>query len=484
MVAYQLPKLVVAGSSPVSRSSSLEDETSNTGVSSSCYLKEYIYSMPLPIVAIVGRPNVGKSTLFNRVIKRQQAVVDPAPGVTRDRHYAVAEWTGIQFSLVDTGGYIPDGEGDRLNAAVREQTLIAAEEADVVILLTDAMTGESEEEAELARIILKRSAKALLVANKIDDPSKTALAYEGRRYGLGSPFPISAQTGFNVAEMLDEVVRIIVELKPVMPAAPQFEELSLAVIGAPNSGKSSMVNRLVGKERMVVSDIPGTTRDAVDTIVNYQGKAIRLVDTAGLRRKRYGEQGVEFFTSLRTLRALDRCDVAAVMIDSSLGLTQGDVRLVQTAVDAGVGVIIVMNKWDLLEGGENNAEKFSEDWKRRAPQLAWASMLFVSALSGRKSISIIEEALKIKKNRAYRISTSEINNEIIPLLQRTTPPAVKGKFVKVKYGAQVSVNPPKFAFFASYASLIPDQYYRFTERLIRERYGFHGVPIKIEFRSK
>ncbi len=440
--------------------------------------------MSLPIVAIVGRPNVGKSTLFNRIIKRQQAVVDPSPGVTRDRHYTTAEWIGVQFTLVDTGGFMHDGEGDKLNAAVREQTLIAAEEADVVLLLTDAMAGESEEESELARLIQKRPVKVLLVANKVDDPSKLALAYEGRKFGFGDPFPISAQTGFNVAEMLDEIIRILVEMKPIMPTADPHEELSLAVIGAPNSGKSSLINRLVGKERMVVSDIPGTTRDAIDTLISYHGRSIRLVDTAGLKRKRYGQEGLEFFTSLRTLKALDRCDVAAVMIDATLGITQGDVKLVQTAVDAGAGVILVMNKWDIMEKGEKKSEKLLEDWKRRAPQMSWIPMLYVSATTGRNAISVVEEALAIRELREHRISTSEINNEIIPLLQRTAPPAIKGRFVKVKYGVQVSIKPPKFAFFASYANLIPEQYRRFAERILRERYGFRGVPITIQFRGK
>ena len=440
--------------------------------------------MALPIVAIVGRPNVGKSTLFNRIIKRQQAVVDPSPGVTRDRHYTTAEWIGVQFTLVDTGGFMHDSEGDKLNSAVREQTLIAAEEADIVIFLTDAMAGESEEESELARLIQKRPVKVLLLANKVDDPSKVALAYEGRKFGFGDALPISAQTGFNVAEMLDEIVRILIEMKPVMPTAAPREELSLAIIGAPNSGKSSLVNRLIGKQRMVVSDIPGTTRDAIDSLITYHGRSIRLVDTAGLKRKRHGQEGIEFYTTLRTLKALDRCDVAAVMIDSTLGITQGDVKLVQTAVDAGVGLIMVMNKWDIIGKGEKQSEKLQEDWIRRAPQLAWIPMLYVSAMTGRNAISVVEEALAIRKLREHRIPTSEINNEIIPVLQRTAPPAIKGRFVKVKYGVQSSINPPRFTFFASYANLIPEQYRRFTERILRERYGLRGVPLSILFKAK
>jgi GTP-binding protein len=440
--------------------------------------------MPFPIVAIVGLPNVGKSTLFNRILKRHAAVVDSTPGVTRDRHYAFADWNGIRFSLVDTGGYMPDGEGGQLAAAVREQTLIAAEEADIVLFVTDALSGESEVETELARIIRKKKVQVVHVVNKVDDPSRLALAYEGEQFGLGEPFPVSAQTGNNLAELLDEIANRLQELKPIQPSSPPSEELSLAIIGAPNSGKSSLVNRLVGKPRVVVSDIPGTTRDSIDTILTYHSRAIRLIDTAGLRRRRLGEQGLEFYSTLRSLRALERSDVAAIMVDATLGLTQGDVRLAQNAAESGAGVILAINKWDRLEAESRQSDVWLDEWKRRTPQLGWIPILYISALTGRNAISVVEEALKINERRSVRIPTPELNTTIVPLLQRSPPPAVKGKFIRIKYAAQVSAGPPKFAFFASYANLVPEQYIKFVERLLREHYDFKGVPITISFRGK
>ncbi len=440
--------------------------------------------MPLPIVAIVGRPNVGKSTLFNRIIKKHLAVVDPSPGVTRDRNYTEAEWAGVRFTLVDTGGYILPGDGDELADAVREQTLIAANEADIVLLVLDAQAGATEVESELGRIIQRRKAEAILVVNKVDDQSKIALAWEQPNMGLGDPFPVSAQTGFQVAELLDELTERIRRRQPNAPPPGEGEILALAIIGAPNSGKSSLVNRLVGKERMVVSDIPGTTRDSIDTIIQYHGDSVRLVDTAGLRRKRYGVQGIEFYTTLRALRALERCQVAVIMIDAARGLTQGDIKLAQTAADAGVGLLICANKWDAVERDQGRADKWMENWKSLATQLTWAPMLFVSALTGRKAISVIEEALVVKAEREKRVVTSELNEKIVPLIRRTPPPAVKGKFIRIKYGAQVESAPPKFAFFASHANLVPENYRRYVERLIREEYHYRGVPIKVEFRFK
>jgi len=331
--------------------------------------------MPHPLVAIVGRPNVGKSTLFNRILKRQDAVVDPQPGVTRDRHYGEAEWDGVRFTLIDTGGWAPPGEGDALTAAVREQTLIAAEEADVVLFLCDAQAGPSDVERGLARLIQKRNAPALLIANKVDDVTRLGLAWELPTLGLGGPYPVSARTGYLVAEMLDELVGWLRHLKPVMPAAPEEEVLSLAIIGAPNSGKSSLVNRLAGEKRMVVSDLPGTTRDSVDTIVQYHNKSIRLIDTAGLRKRRIDLQGLDFYCTIRALRSIERADVTAVLIDAAAGLTQGDIRLAQTAADAGTGVIIAVNKWDLIsrQARMNRILPLPRRGRQRLPTLGCAN---------------------------------------------------------------------------------------------------------------
>jgi len=440
--------------------------------------------MPLPIVAIVGRPNVGKSTLFNRIIRRRQAVVDPEPGVTRDRHYAEAEWGGVAFTLVDTGGYLPAGKGDELAAAVTEQTLVAAEEADLILFIADAKTSSSDVDLELVRIIIKQDVPAIFVANKIDDPQQVGLAWELNSIGMGDPQPVSAKTGYLVGDLLDEVAARLRKLKPQLPSIPDAEELSLAIIGAPNSGKSSLVNRLSGAERMVVSKIPGTTRDAVDTVIQYHGRRIRLIDTAGLRRKRFGQQGLEFYCTLRALRALERCDVAAVLIDAVDGLTQGDIRLINQAAEGGVGVVLCVNKWDAVEKDPKGADRWLEEWKRKAPSLSWVPVLFISALTGRRSIKVIEEALDIKAEREKRIPTSQLNDDIGPELIRTPPPAAKGKYIRIKYGTQVQDAPPKFAFFTSHAGLIRKPYRRFVEKLIRDKYGFKGAPISVVFRDK
>lgn len=440
--------------------------------------------MSLPIVAIVGRPNVGKSTLFNRMIRRKDAVVDPMPGVTRDRHYAEAVWAGVRFMLVDTGGYLPAGKGDELARSVSEQTLIAAEESDLVLLIGDVQTGSTEIDVELSHVILKRNVQAIFVANKVDDPMQVGLAWDLQSIGMGSPFAVSAKTGLNVGDLLDEVVKRLRELKPILPETPPAEELSLAIIGAPNSGKSSLVNRLSGVERMVVSEIPGTTRDAVDTVIQYHGKRIRLIDTAGLRRKRFGQQGLEFYCTLRALRALEQCEVAVVMVDGIEGLTQGDIRLITQAEAKGVGVILAVNKWDAVEKDYKSADRWLVEWKRKAPSLDWVPVLFISALTGRRSIKVIEEALRVNTERGRRISTAELNQDIGSLLMKTPPPAIKGRFIRIKYGLQVQAAPPKFAFFTRHAGLVKEPYRRFIEKIIRSKYGFKGVPLSVVFREK
>lgn len=440
--------------------------------------------MPLPVVAIVGRPNVGKSTLFNRIIRRRAAVTDPTPGVTRDRHYAEAEWEGVQFTLVDTGGYLPSGEADELTSAVSEQTLIAADQADVILFMIDARSGLVEVDTEIARLIQRKGVPVLLIANKIDDPTLSALAYESVSLGMGDPYPLAAESGYQVGEMLDALVEVLKTLKPAMPGQPDREELALAIIGAPNSGKSSLVNMLAGDERMVVSDIPGTTRDSVDITIRYHGRSIRLIDTAGLRRKRYKQKGLEFYTTLRSLNAMKRSEVAVMLIDAELGITQGDVRLVNQIINGGLGIIIAMNKWDAVEKDPKSADRWKDEWLRRAPGLGWIPILFISALTGQRAIKVIEKSLDVKHARDRRITTSELNERIIPELIRKPPPAVKGKYIKIKYGSQVTAAPPHFVIFASHAELITLPYHRYTERIIRDRYDYTGVPIRVSYRNK
>ncbi len=440
--------------------------------------------MALPVVAIVGRPNVGKSTLFNRVIRRMNAVVDSTPGVTRDRNYAATEWNGLSFTLVDTGGYLPPGDGDELTDAVSEQTMIATDEADVILFVIDSQTGLVETDVQLSKIILRKGTPTLLIMNKVDDVSQLGNAWEAGTMGMGDPVPVSSKAGFLFADMLDTLVELLQKIKPVHPESDEKDTMSLAIIGSPNSGKSSLVNRLTGNQRMVVSNIPGTTRDAVDTVVKYHGLSIRLIDTAGLRRKRYGEQGLDFYMTLRALRALERCEVTVIMIDAEKGLVQGDMRLINQADEAGTGILLAVNKWDLVEKDQYTADQWLENWKFKMPTFQWVPVLFVSALTGQRSIKILERALEVKKLRDQRIATADLNEAIGSQLLNNPPPAVKGKLVRVKYIAQVTTRPPHFVCFASHSKVVPKSYYRYVERLIRKEYDFTGVPVKVSFRGK
>ncbi|MBC8465476.1 ribosome biogenesis GTPase Der [bacterium] len=440
--------------------------------------------MPLPIVVIIGRPNVGKSTLFNRAIKRRSAVIDPTPGVTRDRNYAEALWNGERYTLVDTGGYLPSSYSDVITEAVREQTLIAADQADLILFVFDAVSGITDIDKEIALIISKKDCPVMFVANKIDDTSQSGLAYESTLPGMNDMCPASAKTGFQFAEMLDELVNKLKEQNLLRNPKRNREELALAIIGAPNSGKSSLVNRLSGDIRMVVSDIPGTTRDSIDTIINYHGKSFRVIDTAGLVRKRWGLKGIEFYTTLRSIRALDRADVTLIMIDAMKGITQGDQRLVNQAADKGNGIIIAVNKWDVFEKDAKSADDWLKEWKRRMPTFSWVPIIFISALTGQRAIKVIEYAINVNKERNRRIPTSELNEQVGKILLRKPPPAIKGKNIKVKYLSQVSISPPHFKLFASNYSYVNKPYYRFVERVIRENYGFTGTPIKLTFGAK
>ena len=440
--------------------------------------------MPLPVVTIVGRPNVGKSTIFNRTIRRRVAVVDPTPGVTRDRNYAKTEYDGLDFTLVDTGGYLLPSEGGELDGAVREQTLIAADEADLVMFVIDALSGLTDTDHKLAKIILSKNVPVVFIANKVDDTTQVGLAYEAASLGLGEPVPCSALTGYQFAEMLDSLAAKMRELNLDKTEKVDENELALAIIGAPNAGKSSLVNRLSGDNRMVVSDIAGTTRDSIDTVIKYHGKSIRLIDTAGLRRKRFKLSGLEFYTTLRAIRAMERSNVVVIMIDAELGLTQGDVKLISLATQNGIGIIIAVNKWDAIEKDHKSADRWLDEWRIRMQTHLWVPIVFISALTGQRAIKVIEYALEINEERNRKIPTPELNDSIGTIVNNNPPPALKGKFVRVKFVTQVMTAPPKFIFFASHAKLVGKAYKRYAERLIREKYTFKGTPIRLSFREK
>lgn len=431
------------------------------------------------IVAIVGRPNVGKSTLFNRLIGEQHAIVESEPGVTRDRLYGEADWNGKQFMIIDTGGFIPGSE-DTMERAIREQAEIAIEEADVIVFLCDGRDGVTKFDDEIASQ-LRRSGKPIaLVVNKCDNAIQDAYSFEFFKLGLGDPFPISSISGRNTGEFLD----FVAEKLPESPLEDEDPRLKIAIVGRPNVGKSSLTNSLLGKDRMIVTDIPGTTRDAIDSTVKYFGEEIVLIDTAGLRRRANVRENIEMYSQLRTSRAIDRCDVAVVLLDAERGLESQDKKILNQVDENRRGIIIAVNKWDLAEKDSKTADKLTKHIYEELPMYDYVPVVFISALQKQRISKILDLAIEIKAKRETRIKTSELNEKILPFLERTPPPAVRGKDLRINYITQVAVNPPVFAFFCNFPQLVPDSYKRFVERTLRRNFDFSGTPVSFLFRKK
>ena len=436
--------------------------------------------MSLPLVGIIGRPNVGKSSLFNRFIRRRMAIVDDVPGVTRDRNYALCDWTGRQFYLVDTGGMMPDTR-HQMESLVLEQAEEAIRQADLVVLVVDSRTGIDSADQRIAELLLKAGCKTLVLANKADNDILENDRFEYLRLGLGEPLPMSATVGRGVGEALDGIV----ELLPQAESGPdETEAIRIAVIGKPNVGKSSFINRLIGEERVIVSPIPGTTRDAIDTPFEYDGRSYVLIDTAGLRRKAKVKEDVEFYTTLRTLRAIENCHVALVLVDASQGLTVQDLKVVEDAVAARRGIVMAVNKWDLVEKDDKTADIFTSQIKQFARSLHYIPIIYISALTGKrvvKTLSMINEA---HTNWCRRIPTSELNAFLEEITAKQPPAAVKGKYIKLFYATQADTKPPTFLFFCNYPELLQKSYLRYIENRLRERYGFEGVALRIKTRKR
>ncbi len=431
------------------------------------------------LVALVGRPNVGKSTLFNRIVGRRDAIVDDMPGVTRDRNYAEAEWAGKRFSLVDTGGYVPASE-DIFETAIREQAQIAIDEADVVLYVVDAQTGLLPTDAELANILRKTEKKVVLVVNKIDGEKKEAELAEFYQLGLGEPYSVSALGGRKIGDLLDVVTQDF---------DPNAEEkvdprLKLAIIGKPNVGKSSFVNALLQEDRHIVTDIPGTTRDPIDAILKYYGEEILLVDTAGLRRKSKIKESVEFYSTIRTLKSIERCDVAVVLIDATQGLEHQDLRIIETATQRNRAVVIAVNKWDLIEKDDKTARLFEKLLKEKLRIFDFIPIMFVSALTKQRVYKVIELAKAVDAEQNKRIATSELNNKIGEDIKTFPPRSRSGKEIKIKYITQVKAKPPVFAFFCNEPKMIDDNYRRYLENKLRQHFAFTGVPLVLSFKQK
>jgi len=437
-------------------------------------------SHALPVVAVVGRPNVGKSTFFNRVVGRRVAIVDDRPGVTRDRNFARADWAGRGFFVVDTGGVI-EGSDEPIDQAVRHQALAAVQEADVILFLVDGKVGVHPLDEKLAEVLRKADRTVLLVANKMDNLPDDPAHHDFWSLGMGEPIPLSAISGKGSGDLLDRLIAAL----PEMPATePEDGEVRVAVVGKPNVGKSSFVNRLFGEERVVVSDVAGTTRDPVDTPMRYHGRSLVFVDTAGLRRQSKVKDSLEYYSSLRTDRVVREADVCLLLVDATEGeLTHQDVRIAELAWEAGAAVVLLINKWDLVEKETNTAPHFEKSMRARYPFLTWVPMVFVSALTGQRVRKVLDLVLEVADERERRIETHEVNEVLEALVRQQPPPHHRGRPVKLKYGTQVATSPPTFALFANYPRAVPEHYIRYLQNGFRARWPFTGSPLRLRIRG-
>src|SRR5687768_14758372 len=434
--------------------------------------------MNLPVIALVGRPNVGKSALFNRIVGDNSAIVSDEAGTTRDRHFARAEWNGRQFWLVDTGG-LTDDPRIPMDVEIKRQVLQAIEESDLLMLVVDAKNGIHPSDSRVVSMLRESRKPFVLVANKVDDPATTDY-YEFYELGAGDPVPVSAVNGKNSGDMLDVLVDRIPVVAEEIPDA-----LRVAVVGRPNVGKSSIVNRLLGEDRLVVSAEAGTTRDAIDTPMKYHGRPFVFIDTAGLRRQSKVEEGIEFYSALRTRRAIERCDIAVLVIDATEGLIHAqDLKVAHLAWDMGRGLIVVVNKWDLAEKDDKAASKFEKESAEKAPFLNFVPFVFTSAVTGQRVTKILELILQVEVERLKRVPTSEVNDRLQELLARRQPPQASGREVKLNYATQVEVAPPTFAVFGNAPDLVQEHYVRYLHNGFRESWGFTGNPLRILMRRK
>jgi GTP-binding protein len=435
--------------------------------------------MALPIVAVVGRPNVGKSTFVNRITQTTDAIVHEARGVTRDRSYHHADWNGVDFLLIDTGGIESGKTADEFQSSIRSQALMAAEEADAIVFLVDGKAGMTPEDEEVARILKRAGSPTFLAVNKMDTPGRDDEAHEFWALGLGQPWPVSATHGHGTGDILDEIVAALPESEPVIEAGV----IDIAIIGRPNAGKSSLLNKLSGVERAIVSDVAGTTRDAIDMLVQRDEKSYRLVDTAGIRRKSLIDQDVEYYGFVRAMRAIDRAQVALLVVDSTIGLTDQDQRVANFAQERGCAMIILLNKWDALETME---EKDAIDTRvsERLGFVGYAPVLKISALTG-KGVSRIWDAINhVHENYTKTISTSQLNKLLTEMRDFGHTVSKGRQTLRVNYVTQTRVSPPGFTFFANHPMLADDNFKRYVENRMRDAFDFSGTPIIMKFRSK
>ncbi|MDR0970068.1 MAG: ribosome biogenesis GTPase Der [Lentimicrobiaceae bacterium] len=432
------------------------------------------------IVAIIGRPNVGKSTFFNRLVQMRQAIVEETSGVTRDRHYGRSDWNGKAFTVIDTGGYVV-GSDDIFEEEIRKQVVLAIDEADAIIFVVDAKSGIHVLDEEVAEMLRPSKKPVLLAVNKIDIPNKTDEAAEFYALGLGEIYPISAMSGSGTGELLDELVKHLPDEEPETESElPRF-----AIVGRPNVGKSSIINAFLGKERNIVTNIAGTTRDSIDTHYNAFGMNFILVDTAGLRKKGKVYENIEFYSVMRAIRAIEKSDVIILLIDAQNGFEGQDMNILRLVEKNRKGLVMVVNKWDLIEKNSNTHLQYEKAIKERTSPFTDYPVVFTSAIEKQRIFKVLEMANEVYENRTRKISTSTLNEVLLPLIAASPPPtASRGKYVKIKYITQLKTTTPQFVFFCNTPKDVKESYSRFLENKIRENFNFKGVPIQLYFRQK
>jgi GTP-binding protein len=436
--------------------------------------------MTKPTVALVGRPNTGKSTLFNRLVGGREAIVSDQAGTTRDRHFGDATWNGRDFWIVDTGGLVPDSQ-ETMDKAIRAQVERAVTEADLVLLLVDGRDGLNPIDADIAKRLRQTGAKVMLAVNKLDEIREQDARHGFHELGLGEPWPVSASTGKGTGDLLDEIVKQL----PEMDVVEDPTEIRIAVVGRPNAGKSSLVNRLLGEERLVVTPIAGTTRDAIDSRMSYHGRTLTFVDTAGLRRKAKVESDLEFYSNIRTERAIDRADVCVLVVDAERGLHNQDLRIASHAWDRGAGLVIVVNKWDLVEEKDANTAKRGQAMLvEKAPFLEFVPFVYGSALTGQRIRKLLDVVLEVADNRDRRITTHQVNEVLQSLVERNAPSQQPGEAVKLLFASQINIKPPEFAIVTNRPDEIPESYQRYLVRGFREAWGFKGAPIRVKYNRR
>ncbi|TMU55680.1 ribosome biogenesis GTPase Der [Flagellimonas algicola] len=430
------------------------------------------------IVAIVGRPNVGKSTFFNRLIQRREAIVDAVSGVTRDRHYGKSDWNGKEFSLIDTGGYVV-GSDDIFEQEIDKQVELAIDEADAIIFMVDVESGVTGMDEDVSRLLRKVDKPVFLAVNKVDNAQRESDAVEFYALGLGDYYTLSSINGSGTGELLDALVEVLPEIEEEESELPRF-----AVVGRPNAGKSSFINALIGEERYIVTDIAGTTRDSIDTKYNRFGFEFNLVDTAGIRRKAKVKEDLEFYSVMRSVRAIEHCDVCILLLDATRGFDGQVQNIFWLAQRNNKGIVILVNKWDLVEKETNSVKEYTQKIKKAIEPFDDVPILFISVLTKQRIFKAIETAVDVYKNRSKKIVTRKLNDIMLPIIEHTPPPAYKGKYVKIKFCTQLPTPYPQFAFFCNLPQYIREPYKRFLENKLREHFDFSGVPITIFMRKK